>query len=72
MTEEQFVELSATIAGAWLEDIHDFYAPWGSPFTLDENGDEVYSREAQDRFNNIYDRVQNIMHGIVEIERKDR
>ena len=67
MTEEQFVELSATIAGAWLEDAYldNVWAEY-------ENGDEVYTEEAQDRFNDIYDTVQNIMHRIVEIERKDR
>lgn len=67
MTEEQFVELAATIAGAWLEDAY-----LDNVWTLDDNGDEVYAEEAQDRFNDIYDTVQNIMHGIVEIERKDR
>ena len=67
MTEEQFVELSATIAGAWLEDAY-----LDSIWTLDDNCDEVYTEEAQDRFDDIYDKVQNIMHGIVEIERKDR
>ena len=72
MTEEQLVELSATIATAWLEDVHDFNARLGSPWTLDENGDEVFTEDAQDRFNEIFDTVQNIMHRIVEIERKDR
>ena len=72
MTHAQFVELAATIAGAWLEDIHDFNPRLDSPWTEDENGDEVYTEEAQDRFNDIYDTVQNIMHRIVEIERKDR
>ncbi len=67
MTEEQFVGLAATIAGAWLEDAY-----LDNVWTLDDNGDEVYTEEAQDRFNDIYDRVQNIMHRIVEIERKDR
>ena len=67
MTEEQLVELSATIAGAWLEDAY-----LDNVWTLDDNGDEVYTEEAQDRFNDMYDRVQNIMHRIVEIERKDR
>jgi glutathionylspermidine synthase len=67
MTEEQFVELSATIAGAWLEDAY-----LDNAWTEDENGDEVYTEDAQDRFNDIYDTVQNIMHRIVEIERKDR
>jgi hypothetical protein len=67
MTHAQFVELAATIAGAWLEDAY-----LDSVWTEIENGNEVYTEEAQDRFNDIYDRVQNIMHGIVEIERKDR
>jgi len=67
MTHAQLVELSATIAGAWLEDIHDFNARLGSPWTLDENGDEVYTEDAQDRFNDIYDTVQNIIHSVVEI-----
>jgi hypothetical protein len=52
MTEEQFVELSATIAGAWLEDAY-----LDNAWTEDENGDEVYTEEAQDRFNDIYDTV---------------
>jgi hypothetical protein len=67
MTHAQFVELAATIAGAWLEDAY-----LDNVWTEIENGDEVYTEEAQDRFNDIYDRVQNIMHHIVEIERKDR
>ena len=46
MTEEQLVELSATIAGTWLEDIHDFNARLGSPWTLDKNGDEVFTEDA--------------------------
>jgi len=67
MTEEQFVELSATIAGAWLEDAY-----LDNVWTEDDNGDEVFTEDAQDRFNEIFDTVQNIMHRIVEIERKDR
>ena len=67
MTHAQFVELAATIAGAWLEDAY-----LDNVWTEIENGNEVYTEEAQDRFNDIYDTVQNIMHRIVEIERKDR
>jgi hypothetical protein len=66
MTEEQLVELSATIAEAWLEDIHDFNARLGSPWTLDENGDEVFTEDAQDRFNHIFDTVQNIIQGVTQ------
>jgi len=66
MTEEQFVELSATIATAWLEDVHDFNARLGSPWTLDENGDEVFTEDAQDRFNEIFDTVQNIIQGVTQ------
>jgi hypothetical protein len=61
MTEEQFVELSATIAGAWLEDAY-----LDNVWTLDDNGDEVYTEEAQDRFNDIYDTVQNIIQGVTQ------
>ena len=66
MTEEQLVELSATIAGAWLEDVHDFNARLGSPWTLDENGDEVFTEDAQERFNEIFDTVQNIIQGVTQ------
>lgn len=61
MTEEQLVELSATIAGAWLEDAY-----LDNVWTLDDNGDEVYTEEAQDRFNDIYDTVQNIIQGVTQ------
>tara|TARA_A100001515_G_C4571890_1_gene210015 strand:+ start:751 stop:954 length:204 start_codon:yes stop_codon:yes gene_type:complete len=67
MTEEQFNELSTTIAGVWLEDAY-----LDNVWTEDDNGDEVYTEEAQDRFNEIFNTVQNIMDAIVEIERKDR
>ena len=66
MTEEQLVELSATIATACLEDVHDFNARLGSPWTLDENGDEVFTEDAQDRFNEIFDTVQNIIQGVTQ------
>ena len=66
MTEEQLVELSATIAGAWLEDVHDFNARLGSPWTLDENGDEVFTEDAQERYNEIFDTVQNIIQGVTQ------
>jgi hypothetical protein len=61
MTEEQFVELSATIAGAWLEDAY-----LDNAWTEDENGDEVYTEDAQDRFNEIFDTVQNIIQGVTQ------
>ena len=63
MTGEQFNELSATIAGAWLEDAY-----LDNVWTMDANGDEVYTEDAQDRFNDIYDTVQNILQDVVGIE----
>jgi len=63
MTEEQLVELSATIAGVWLEDAY-----LDNAWTEDENGDEVYTEDAQDRFNDIYDRVQNIVYEFNSME----
>lgn len=61
MTDAQLVELSATIANAWLEDAY-----LDNAWTEDENGDEVYTEEAQDRFNDIYGTVQNIILEIIE------
>jgi len=63
MTEEQFVELAATIAGAWLEDAY-----LDNVWTEVDNGDEVYTEDAQDRFNDIYDRVQNIVYEFNSME----
>ena len=56
MTNQTFLELSAEIAEAWMNDAYldDIYVE-------DENGDERYTEEAQDRFNDILDEVQIIL-----------
>lgn len=60
MTNQTFLELSAEIAEAWMNDAYldDIYVE-------DENGDERYTEEAQDRFNDILDEVQAILEGYV-------
>ena len=58
ISNETFLELSAEIAEAWMNDAYldDIYVE-------DENGDERYTEEAQDRFNDILDEVQAILDG---------
>lgn len=60
ISNETFLELSAEIAEAWLNDAYldDIYVE-------DDNGDERYTEEAQDRFNDILDEVQAILEGYV-------
>jgi HEPN domain-containing protein len=60
ISHETFLELSAEIAEAWMNDAYldDIYVE-------DENGDERYTEEAQDRFNDILDEVQAILEGYV-------
>ena len=60
ISNETFLELSAEIAEAWMNDAYldDIYVE-------DENGDERYTEEAQDRFNDILDEVQAIIEGYV-------
>ena len=60
ISNQTFLELSAEIAEAWMNDafLDDIYVE-------DENGDERYTEEAQDRFNDILDEVQAILEGYV-------
>ena len=60
ISNQTFLELSAEIAEAWMNDAYldDIYVE-------DENGDERYTEEAQDRFNDILDEVQAIIEGYV-------
>ena len=62
ITNEQFLELSADIAGAWLEDAY-----LDNIWLKDDNGDERYTVDAQDRFNDILDTVQDMMLDYVEV-----
>ena len=68
ITNEQFLELSADIAGAWLEDAYargdaDFDDIWQE----EGNGDVRYTEVAQDRFNDILDTVQDMLNDYVEV-----
>ena len=56
ITNEQFLELSADIAGAWLEDAY-----LDNVWQEEDNGDVRYTDDAQDRFNDILDTVQGIL-----------
>jgi len=60
ISNQTFLELSAEIAEARMNDAYldDIYVE-------DENGDERYTEEAQDRFNDILDEVQAILEGYV-------
>tara|TARA_R110000796_G_scaffold87785_1_gene189196 strand:+ start:838 stop:1065 length:228 start_codon:yes stop_codon:yes gene_type:complete len=62
ITNEQFLELSADIAGAWLEDAY-----LDNIWQEEDNGDMHYTNDAQDRFNDILDTVQDMLNDYVEV-----
>ena len=62
ITNEQFLELSADIAGAWLEDAY-----LDDVWQEEDNGDMHYTNDAQDRFNDILDTVQDMLNEYVEV-----
>ena len=62
ITNEQFLELSADIAGAWLEDAY-----LDDIWQEEDNGDMRYTDDAQDRFNDILDTVQDMLNDYVEV-----
>ena len=62
LTNEQFLELSADIAGAWLEDAY-----LDNVWQEEDNGDMRYTNDAQDRFIDILDTVQGILNEYVEV-----
>tara|TARA_R110002124_G_scaffold136918_1_gene299773 strand:- start:965 stop:1183 length:219 start_codon:yes stop_codon:yes gene_type:complete len=62
MFNEKFLELSADIAGAWLEDAY-----LDNVWQEDHNGDMHYTNDAQDRFNDILDTVQDMLNDYVEV-----
>ena len=62
LTDEQFLELSADIAGAWLEDAY-----LDNVWQEEDNGDMRYTDDAQDRFNDILDTVQDMLNDYVEV-----
>ena len=63
ISNQTFLELSTEIAEAWMN-----YAYLDDIYVEDENGDERYTEEAQDRFNDILDEVQAILEGYVKRE----
>jgi len=62
ITNEQFLELSADIAGAWLEDAY-----LDDVWQEEDNGDMHYTDDAQDRFNDILDTVRDMLNDYVEV-----
>ena len=62
ITNEEFLELSADIAGAWLEDAY-----LDNIWQEEGNGDVRYTEVAQDRFNDILDTVQDMLNDYVEV-----
>jgi len=62
LTDEQFLELSADIADAWLEDAY-----LDNVWLEDDNGCERYTDDAQDRFIDILDTVQGMLNEYVEV-----
>ena len=62
ITNEQCQELSADIAGAWLEDAY-----LDNIWQEEGNGDVRDTEVAQDRFNDILDTVQDMLNDYVEV-----
>ena len=62
LTNEQFLNLSADIAGAWLEDAY-----LDNVWQEEDNGDMRYTDDAQDRFNDILDTVQDMLNYYVAV-----
>ena len=55
---EIWVELYSEIAGAIVE-----YSALDPTMTTDENGDERYTEEAQEKFNDCAEMVEEILEG---------
>lgn len=61
MTQEQLIELSATLAHYCLEQSYLTY-----PYVTMTNGDVCYTEDAQDEFNKHYDTVQDMLKHVFE------
>ena len=62
---DKWVELQAKISDEWLDDSVNCTtssAVHTEIWTKDMNGDEVYTDQAQESFNSIYDKVDDILH----------
>jgi hypothetical protein len=57
--EINVVELAAEISAEWLQDVATLNGVY--PYVTAENGDVVYTEQAQDWFNEIYDTVTGIV-----------
>ena len=62
MTKEQFIEVSASIAGYIVEQSYLDY-----PYVDDGKGNVSYNDEAQDEFNMHYDVVQDILGAYIDV-----
>ena len=74
ISNSDFLSLSADIAEELIGDTHTYYplGKSGSPLTFppyitDENGDVRYTDAAQDMFNDLNDRVQDILSEYLEV-----
>lgn len=66
---DKWVELQAEISDAWLDDSVNCTtssAVHTKIWTKDINGDEIYTDQAQESFNSIYDKVDDIISSIFE------
>ena len=61
MKTENFLELCSDIAEAWLHDALIIGGYIDDIWEEKENGDEVYTEDVQDRFNDILDLVEQIL-----------
>lgn len=59
--QSQRIELSAEIADWHVNEIFS-----DNPCILDENGDFIYTEEAQDIFNKVNDEIKDIISSILD------
>tara|TARA_R110002012_G_scaffold255687_1_gene435765 strand:+ start:631 stop:840 length:210 start_codon:yes stop_codon:yes gene_type:complete len=59
--QSQRIELSAEIADWHVNEIFS-----DNPCILDENGDFIYTEEAQDIFNKVNDEIKDIIESILD------
>ena len=66
MNKEEYLEMASEIAQEWLQEIIDDY-----PYREDENGDIVYTEEAQKVFNRLIGEVINISGQYITLDEID-
>ena len=62
MNKDEFVELSAVVAGYVLEQSYLDY-----PYMTQANGDVTYTEEAQEEYNRHYGTVQDILGAYFDV-----